>query len=89
MTQHVYSSHSSTTPTGTLDIDLHNIPDAAKTSTECGLHQLELDDPDKTTILKTNKRVNLFEKKRLKGWWPVFEQVTPEEKELTVRAMAD
>ena len=60
--------------TGTIDIDLLSIPDAKKTASECSLEQL---DPK-------HKKINLFEKKRLKGWWPVFEQVDPENKELTV-----
>ena len=60
---------------GTIDIDLLSIPDAKKTASECSLQQL---DP-------THKKINLFEKKRLKGWWPVFEQTDPETKELTVR----
>ena len=57
--------------TGTIDIDLLHIPEAAKSSSECGAHQL---DPK-----KDKKAVNLFNKKRIKGWWPVFEKADSDE----------
>ena len=55
--------------TGTIDIDLLHIPEAAKSSSECGAHQL---DPN-----KDKKAVNLFNKKRIYGWWPVIKQANP------------
>ena len=52
------------------------MPDAAKSSSECGLHQLNI---------REDESVNLFKKQRIEGWWPLFKQVEAEKKELTVR----
>ena len=63
-----------------------HVPDAAKSASECSLHQL--------SHKKDKKAINLFVKKRIKGWWPVFEQKKSDDtnvdddsdnKELTVR----
>ena len=62
--------------TGTIDINLLMMPDAAKSSSECGLHQLNI---------REDESVNLFKKQRIEGWWPLFKQVEAEKKELTVR----
>ena len=59
------------TITGTIDLDLLHIPEAAKSPSECGWQQL---DPK-----KYKKAVNLFVKKRIKGWWPVFKQAKSDE----------
>ena len=56
-------------------MDLHSMPDAKKDASSCSLSQLD----------EGKKRINLFEKKRIRGWWPVFEQKGTEERELTVR----
>ena len=61
-------------PPGTLDINLTRMPDARKTAEECDIDQL-LDDGDpESTNGKSQPRkknvLNLFEKKRVKGWWP-------------------
>ena len=50
---------------GTVDFNLTAIPCAAKSHVECSLDQL----PDSDHHVKLN---NLFEKKRMKGWWPVY-----------------
>ena len=59
---------------GTLDINLSRMPDARKTAEECDLDQL-LDGGDvELTGAEAPPRkknvLNLFEKKRVKGWWP-------------------
>ena len=62
---------------GTLDLNLLAMAEPARDASVCSVDQLpELGKPDV-------KLVNLFEQKRLKGWWPVF---TEEEgvRELTV-----
>ena len=62
---------------GTLDLNLLAMAEPARDASVCSVDQLpEMGKPDV-------KLVNLFEQKRLKGWWPVF---TEEEgvRELTV-----
>eukprot|EP00731_Ephydatia_muelleri_P036905 Em0351g5a len=51
---------------GTLDLNLLAMAEPARDASVCSVDQLpELGKPDV-------KLVNLFEQKRLKGWWPVF-----------------
>ena len=58
---------------GTFDINLTRMPDARKTAEECDLDQL-LEDGDMELTGQPQARkknvLNLFEKKRVKGWWP-------------------
>ena len=58
---------------GSIDINLLGMPDGRKTAEECDLDQLlEDDDVELTSITQHRKKrvLNLFEKKRVKGWWP-------------------
>ncbi|KAL5474945.1 hypothetical protein EMCRGX_G026978 [Ephydatia muelleri] len=52
---------------GTVDFNLNNMPKPATSSTSCSLKQL----PDMASS-EDNKMMNLFEKKRAKGFWPVY-----------------
>lgn len=53
--------------TGTIDFHLAAIPMGAKTDTECSLDQLP--EPGRPVPVE-----NLFERKRVKGWWPCFSE---------------
>lgn len=56
--------------TGTIELNLSNMPMPAKRAGQCSLKQL----PD-ITLGNTNvKTVSLFEQKRLRGFWPVYDE---------------
>ena len=63
---------------GTIDFDLTGMPEPVKEASDCSLDQLPPEeDPHQEEGAKQPKTsdvklVNLFHKKRLKGWWPVF-----------------
>ena len=64
---------------GTLELNLNSMPKPVKKSGQCGLDQL----PD---VSKGHhvKMVSLFEQKRIKGFWPCYNDESGT-KELTVR----
>jgi len=58
-------------PTGTVDIDLHAMPEPARKAEECSLKQL----PEEGVEGEAGREVtlvDLFKKKRMKGWWPCY-----------------
>lgn len=52
---------------GTLDLQLNDMPKGVKTAEKCTLEQL----PEPGRSVTTD---NLFERKRIKGWWPVYSE---------------
>ena len=52
-------------PLGTLEFPLIAVPRAAKTQLESSLEQL----PEQDNVVDLD---DLFEKKRVKGWWPLY-----------------
>ena len=60
---------------GIIEFNLTAIPRAAKSHVEC-----QLPEPDDHVELN-----NLFEKKRMKGWWPVYKMEENGEKAPKVR----
>jgi len=50
------------------------MPQAAETASSCSLDQLSGDE----------ETINLFKKKRIEGWWPVYQQEEGGEKDLKV-----
>lgn len=52
-------------PTGTVEFNLHGMPEPVKNSGSCSLDQL----PEEGREVKL---VDLFKKKTIKGWWPTF-----------------
>ncbi|KAK3589425.1 hypothetical protein CHS0354_020754 [Potamilus streckersoni] len=56
---------------GTVDLNLNNMPLPAKRANTCNLQQL----PDARQGNLAIKTVSLFEQKRLRGFWPVFDEV--------------
>ena len=69
-------------PLGTLDLDLTAMPEPVQDAGDCDLHQLPPEDvPDEggeAAPVKPKKPppgvtlIDIFHKKRIKGWWPVF-----------------
>ncbi|XP_013789490.1 myoferlin-like [Limulus polyphemus] len=64
---------------GTLEIDLNSMPMPAKNAAKCGLHQLGMETKERKLLSfrkkknsKNAKYINLFEKKRVYGFWPCF-----------------
>ena len=53
--------------TGTVDLNLSAMPLPAKKAENCSLTQLSRDG---ATGVRTD---NLFNRKRMKGWWPVYD----------------
>ena len=60
-------------------MNLNNMPMPAKRSNSCDLKQI----PDITMGNTAVKTVSLFEQKRLRGFWPVYNEVNGQ-RELTV-----
>ena len=58
---------------GTLDLNLSAMPEPASSASSCSLDMLpkEAGEGEKKREVKL---VDLFKKKRMKGWWPVFSQ---------------
>ena len=56
---------------GTLELNLNNMPMPAKRSGSCDLKQI----PDISMGHTAIKTVSLFEQKRLRGFWPVYNEV--------------
>lgn len=52
---------------GTVDFHLAGLPLGAKSAEECSLEQLP--EPGREVKLE-----NLFERKRVKGWWPMYSE---------------
>lgn len=52
---------------GTIDLQLNDMPKGVKTDTECTLEQVP--EPGRSVLTD-----NLFERKRIKGWWPVYSE---------------
>ena len=59
---------------GTTDFNMTKMPQAAETASSCSLDQLSGDE----------EPINLFKKKRIEGWWPVYQQEEGGEKDLKV-----
>lgn len=63
---------------GSLEFPLTALPEPAKSADKCGLHQLGIEEGCTDILLKMNsdnldgKAINIFEKKRIKGFWPCF-----------------
>ena len=55
---------------GTIEFNLNNMPMPAKKSSSCDLKML----PDINMGTSAVKTVSLFEQKRLRGFWPVFDE---------------
>ncbi|KAL4231637.1 hypothetical protein ACF0H5_009217 [Mactra antiquata] len=55
---------------GTVELNLNNMPMPAKRASSCDLKQL----PDITMGNMNVKTVSLFEQKRLRGFWPVYDE---------------
>jgi len=55
---------------GTVELNLNNMPMPAKRQKSCDLKQL----PDITMGNTNVKTVSLFEQKRLRGFWPVYDE---------------
>ena len=66
---------------GTLDFNLNGMPKPAHSASSCSLEQL----PDMDFSGKS-ETINLFEKKRTKGFWPVYSR-RADGPELTVRSI--
>ena len=63
--------------TGTIELNLLRMPNGRKTSERCDLDQLlenvqEEEEEEQRGKRKSHRKrfVDLFEKKRVKGWWP-------------------
>ena len=70
----VYISRSPLSRTsGTLDLNLSAMPEPASSASSCSLDMLpeEAGEGEKQREVKL---VDLFKKKRMKGWWPVYSQ---------------
>ena len=72
-------SSSSSSSSGTIDFNLTGIPEPVQEAADCSLDQLPPEDvpPEEGEESKPKRNVNidlldLFHKKRTKGWWPVF-----------------
>ena len=84
---------------GTIDFDLTAIPEPVQDAGDCSLDQLppeeevdEGDDPDgaprpKRKVSSDITTIDIFHKKRVKGWWPVFSSEEGE-RELMVRSIS-
>ena len=59
---------------GTTDFNLSAVPKAAETASDCSLDQLSGEE----------ESTNLFKKKRIEGWWPVYQQLEGGERDLKV-----
>ena len=59
--------HFSSNFIGTVDFNLAAVPLGRKSADECSLDQLP--EPGRPVISE-----NLFERKRVKGWWPVYSE---------------
>lgn len=75
---------------GTIDFNLTGIPEPVQDAADCSLDQLPPEeDPDEEPQRKKKSPditlIDLFHKKRVKGWWPVFSSEEGE-RELMVRA---
>ena len=66
---------------GTVDFHLAGLPLGAKSAEECSLEQLP--EPGREVKLE-----NLFERKRVKGWWPMYSEEEGE-RTLSVSVMLD
>ena len=64
---------------GTLDFNLNGMPKPSHSSSSCSLEQL----PDMASSANS-ETINLFEKKRTRGFWPVYSR-RADGPELTVR----
>ena len=62
--------HASLPLAGTLDFNLVAMPEPARNASGCSLTQLPEDGKKQPPLM------NLFKKKRAKGWWPVFTEET-------------
>ena len=54
---------------GTLELNLSHMPSPAKSASKCSLNMLQ-------SVGKESKMVNLFECRRLKGFWPFMSDET-------------
>ena len=68
-------------PPGTIDFDLTAIPEPVQDASDCSLDQLppeeEVDEEVGEGVRKRKvsddiTTIDIFHKKRVKGWWPVF-----------------
>ena len=73
--------HSNPLLSGTIDMNLHEMPRPSASSSSCTLDLLRVSNP-------TAETVNLFEQKTIKGFWPVFSN-RKEGRELTVSDVQD
>ncbi len=71
-----YASCPSLLLPGTLDLNLHGMPEPRRSADSCDTDQLP--EEGREVVL-----VDLFQKKRMSGWWPFYE-VNKEVRELTV-----
>ena len=65
--------------TGTIDFNLTGIPEPVQDAADCSIDQLPPEeDPDHEGPPQRKKKspdvtlIDLFHKKRVKGWWPVY-----------------
>ena len=75
----LYSPPLSLSLSGTVDFHLAALPQSAKSAEECSLEQL----PEPGREVKLD---NLFERKRVKGWWPMYSEEEGE-RTLSVRQL--
>ena len=66
-------------PTGDIDINLNSVVGSTKSAKKCTLNQLPEFHPKG---IPSEGTFNLFERKRVRGWWPVKGKLTspPEKK---------
>ena len=88
--------HYTSVTSGTIDFNLTGIPKPVKDAINCSMDQLppeeETGNEGAEPVKKCRgssdiKLINLFHKKRIKGWWPVF-FAEEGERELTVSEIA-
>ena len=79
---------------GTVDFNLTGIPEPVQHAIDCSVDQLPPEeDPDAEEPTSKRKAppdvtlIDLFHKKRAKGWWPVY-SAEEGERELMVSALA-
>lgn len=65
---------------GAISFDLNRFPRGAKSSKQCTLDMLKLDNVP---------TVNIFKQKRVRGWWPFFIKKENDELELTGKVEAE
>ena len=68
---------------GQISLNLNNMIKAVKDSDKCGLHQL--DDESSLNNNKNDKKISLFEKRRMKGWLPCTAEGKDKKRQLAVK----